>query len=120
MVLQAECLPITSGCFSLWCPCILYGKTQEREAGNPDPSMCNGSVKPSPLDPYPLDSISSNSFSSSALVVALSHAAVFNHFCNVPLAAVCATGMVLMAMHAVTALAHGAVLAVYWCRKIRR
>jgi hypothetical protein len=72
----------------------------------------------SPPDPHPLEPFP-NPFPR-VLVVAFSPAAVFNLACNVPPAAACATTTVSMVTHAVTALAHGAVLAVYWCRRIRR
>ncbi len=57
---------------------------------------------------------------SRVLVVVFSLAAVFNLFCNVSPAAACTATTVSRVTHAVTALPHGAVLAVYWCRRIRR
>jgi hypothetical protein len=32
------------GCLGCWCPCILYGKTQDRYKGDHESSGCNGSV----------------------------------------------------------------------------
>ena len=57
-ITEAERLSMTSGCLSLWCPCILYGKTQRRKAGNEDPSLCNSSVQTPLLDPHPSESYS--------------------------------------------------------------
>ncbi|KIV95193.1 hypothetical protein PV10_02873 [Exophiala mesophila] len=35
--------PFGTCCLSCWCPCILYGKNQDIERGDPDSSGCNGS-----------------------------------------------------------------------------
>lgn len=34
----------TTGCLGCWCPCLLYGRTQDRYKGDQDSSGCNGSV----------------------------------------------------------------------------
>lgn len=57
---------------------------------------------------------------SRVLVVVFSLAVVFNLFCNVSPAAACTVTTVSRVTHAVTALPHDAVFAVYWCRRIRR
>ncbi len=33
------------GCLGCWCPCILYGKTQDRYKGDHESSGINGSVR---------------------------------------------------------------------------
>ncbi len=38
-------IQITLDCLTIWCPCILYGKTQARRDGNSDASFCNDSVR---------------------------------------------------------------------------
>lgn len=53
-------------------------------------------------------------------VVAFSLAAVFNLFCKVTPAAACARPTISRVTHAVTVLPHGVVLAVYWCRRLKR
>ena len=36
---------LTSSCLGCWCPCILYGKTQARQDGDPNASGLGGMVK---------------------------------------------------------------------------
>ena len=102
------------GCESLWCPCILYGRTQKRRAGVDDPSYCNGSVSSFPgSDYWALTRLS-------VLVVVSSLVSASTRSCSVPLEAACVINMEYKATDVTIAWRLFAVHAVRSCRRRRR
>ena len=118
---KVELLPRIPGCFSLWCPCILYGKTQERRSGKENTWLCVKQVISSLLL-WIYISFRGRSLTLSfrVLVVAFSLAAISNLYYNLLPAAACAASTISMVTHAMIALSLGAVLAVCWYKRIKR